>query len=121
MLCSYCKVVSFQQNPICEIDGEYCFKVRPCTTEVCWKPFGDINKCKLMKENKNMKLFKDEYKVRFVKNNKLYIDIAEENRVITLDNLYDYEPSKVKLTKVKNQFVLTDFYKEDTKKKDIKK
>ena len=110
MLCSYCKVLSFQQNPICELDNECCFKVRPCTAEMCWKQFGNINKCKKIKENKTMKLFKNEYKVRFVKNNNLYIEIPEENRVITLDNIYDFEPNKVKLTKIKNDFYLADFH-----------
>lgn len=65
-----------------------------------------------------MKLFKNEYKVRFIKNNKLYIEIPEEDKVITLENLYDYEPNKVKLVKDENSFKLADFYK---KKEDVKK
>lgn len=118
LMCPYCKIISFQQNPTCELDGEYCFKVRPCTSDVCWKPFGDMDKCKNVKENKNMKLFKNEYKVRFIKNNKLYIEIPEEDKVITLENLYDYEPNKVKLVKDENSFKLADFYK---KKENVKK
>ena len=114
-------MVSFQQNPQCELDNECCFKVRPCTSEMCWKPFGDIDKCKQTKESNTMKLLKNEYKVRLIKNNKLYIEIAEENRVIVIDNLYDFEPKKVKLTKVKDDFYLADFYIKNEKNKNSKK
>ena len=97
MLCQYCKIISFQENPVCTLDEQHCFKVRPCSSELRWKPFGDTSKCRELKEKEAMKLFKDEYKVRFVKKNKLYIEIPEENCVITLENLYDFEPTKVKL------------------------
>lgn len=111
--CPYCKVDSYESYCICSKTGNICVFVRrkPCIMQ--WSPLESMVNCKLRKEEVVMS--DNEKKVRFVKNNKLFVEI--DDFVIEVLNPYDYEPNVVELVEVDGVYYVKGF----EPKKEIKK
>lgn len=111
--CPYCKVDSYESYCICSKTGNICVFVRrkPCIMQ--WSPLESMVNCKLRKEEVVMS--DNEKKVRFVKNNKLFVEI--DDFVIEVLNPYDYEPNVVELVEVDGVYYVKGFEpKKETKK-----
>lgn len=111
--CPYCKVDSYESYCICSKTGNICVFVRrkPCIMQ--WSPLESMVNCKLRQEEVVMS--DNEKKVRFVKNNKLFVEI--DDFVIEVLNPYDYEPNVVELVEVDGVYYVKGF----EPKKEIKK
>lgn len=111
--CPYCKVDSYESYCICSKTGNICVFVRrkPCIMQ--WSPLESMVNCKLRKEEVVMS--DNEKKVRFVKNNKLFVEV--DDFVIEVLNPYDYEPNVVELVEVDGVYYVKGF----EPKKEIKK
>lgn len=111
--CPYCKVDSYESYCICSKTGNICVFVRrkPCIMQ--WSPLESMVNCKLRKEEVVMS--DNEKKVRFVKNNKLFVEV--DDFVIEVLNPYDYEPNVVELVEVDGVYYVKGFEpKKETKK-----
>lgn len=111
--CPYCKVDSYESYCICSKTGNICVFVRrkPCIMQ--WSPLESMVNCKLRQEE--VVMFDNEKKVRFVKNNKLFVEV--DDFVIEVLNPYDYEPNVVELVEVDGVYYVKGFEpKKETKK-----
>lgn len=111
--CPYCKVDSYESYCICSKTGNICVFVRrkPCIMQ--WSPLESMVNCKLRQEEVVMS--DNEKKVRFVKNNKLFVEV--DDFVIEVLNPYDYEPNVVELVEVDGVYYVKGFEpKKETKK-----
>lgn len=111
--CPYCKVDSYESYCICSKTGNICVFVRrkPCIMQ--WSPLESMVNCKLRQEEVVMS--DNEKKVRFVKNNKLFVEV--DDFAIEVLNPYDYEPNVVELVEVDGVYYVKGFEpKKETKK-----
>lgn len=97
---------SYYKNskPHCKHTKELCAYVKWCPIEDRWEVSERCTLCKLYNE---IIIPKGMNKVRFVKNNNLYIEL--EDSVIKLPNPFDYEPEFVGLTQVKDNWYIKGF------------
>lgn len=112
--CPYCKVDSYESYCICSKTGNICVFVRrkPCIMQ--WSPLESMVNCKLRQEEVVMS--DNEKKVRFAKNNKLFVEI--DDFVIEINNPYDYCPDYVDVININNIYYIKGF---EPKKTEMKK
>lgn len=94
-MCHYIKIKNIMELPLCSLDGKICPYVIRCNSEKKWNKIPEMNNCHIRIGHDN----KHGNKVRFEKQGLLYIEI--EDKVITLDNPFDFVPTHVNLVKTK--------------------
>ena len=99
---------SYYKNskPYCKHTNDICGFVKWCPKENRWIVSERSDLCK-MYNKPVVKIPKGMNRVRFVKNNNLYIEL--EDSVIKLPNPFDYEPEMVTLVNVMNNWYIKGF------------
>lgn len=127
VICEKCKVGAYSEFCECGATNEICMMMRRCTTRKMWVPIEYMDKCSLRfadtkkEEEEVVDLKNGEYKVEYIQNNKLYINV--DGFLYRLRNPYDYEPKKVSLVMVDGEMYIKEFapIKEDAEPKKSEK
>lgn len=116
-LCEYCQIGDYAGHCTCLKDGDICPLVRRCSERQTWLPLESMGRCArrqvVKKRKEGVELKANEYLVEYVQRGKLYINV--DGALIRKANPYDYEPDKVKLVKVGNEYYIEEFAPKEDK------
>ena len=96
MDCPYCNVVNYDEIPTCNKQEEHpiCPHVRRCIEHHIWKPLAYMANCPIKSAPTG--------NVQFERHGYLYVKVGD--KVIKVENPYNYIPDNVELRKYKGNY-----------------
>lgn len=87
-------------RPCCKVSNDLCDYIKFCQMEYRHILSERALQCPTF--NKKIKIPNGAYKVKFIKQGKLFVDIVEKNSTIAINNIYNYEPKFIYLQHIKD-------------------